>query len=169
MDLEIVTERLRLRPLASSDLEPLFAILGDAVTMRWYPRPFDRDGVEAWIARTRDSYAINGFGLLAIEDRGSGGFLGDCGPTLQHVDGEPHVELGWHVRRDRWGRGIAPEAGAACRDWCWSNLEVDHLISLVRPENRQSCRVAEKLGMSVHHTTTHADLFHLVYRIDREA
>ena len=38
------TERLRLRPYAAdgSDLDALQAVLGDPVSMRWYPAPFDR-------------------------------------------------------------------------------------------------------------------------------
>lgn len=167
MGIEITTERLRLRELRAVDVQPLLGILGDAETMRWYPRPFDRDGVVGWIARNVESYEINGFGLLGIEDRFTGEFLGDCGPSVQDVEGQPHVELGWHVAREHWGRGIAPEAGAACRDWCWVNLDVDHLISLIRPENRQSWRVAEKLGMTVQREAMHADLLHLVYWLDR--
>lgn len=166
MHIEITTERLHLRPFTEADVDPLLAILGDAETMRWYPQPYTRDGVVGWIARNMKAYE-DGFGLLATEDRKTDEFLGDCGPTIQEVEGEPHVELGWHVRRDRWGQGIATEAGAGCRDWCWTNLEVDHLISLIRPENRQSCRVAEKLGMRVWRETNRAGLRHFVYRIDR--
>jgi RimJ/RimL family protein N-acetyltransferase len=167
VDLVIDTERLRLRPLALGDVDALALVLGDAETMRWYPAPLDRDGVVAWIEKQRERYDRDGFGLLGVEERASGELLGDCGATIQRVDDEPHVELGWHTRRDRWGEGIATEGGAACREWCWTNLDVDHLISLVRPENRQSWRVAEKLGMTVWRETMHADLLHRVYRIDR--
>lgn len=163
----IETERLRLRRLTTDDVGPLLAVLGDAETMRWYPEPFDRDGVAAWIERAIQSYERHGFGLLAVEDRSTGELVGDCGPTVQLVDGEPHVELGWHTRRDRWGQGIATEGGAACRDWCFANLAVDHLISLIRPENRQSWRVAEKLGMSIWKETTRATFRHYVYRLAR--
>ena len=45
------TERLLLRPFVSDDLDELFAILGDPETMRYYPRPYTRDEVIAWIAR----------------------------------------------------------------------------------------------------------------------
>jgi len=44
---------------------------------------------------------------------------------------------------------------------------VEPIISLIRPENLQSRRVAEKLGMTVWRETTHADLAHLVYAIQR--
>jgi ribosomal-protein-alanine N-acetyltransferase len=167
MTIELITSRLRLRPFEETDLEPLLAILGDAETMRWYPAPFDRDRVVSWISGNRESYERNGFGLVAIEDRETGEFLGDVGPTIQDVDGVPHVELGWHVRRDRWGEGIATEAGLACRGWSWDNLDVDHLISLIRAENLPSRRVAEKLGMSTWRESTRHDLPILVYRIER--
>ena len=164
---ELNTGRLRLRPLTDDDVEPLLEILGDAETMTWYPAPYDRDGVVEWVARTRQSYEANGFGLFGVVERSTGGFLGDCGPTIQHVDGEPHVELGWHVRRDRWGEGIATEAGAACRDWCFETFEMNHLISLIRPENRPSWRVAEKLGFTIWRETDRAGYRHFVYRLDR--
>ena len=165
-EFELLTGRLRLRPLAPGDIDPLFAVLGDPETMRWYPAPFDRAGVQEWILRWTASYRTNGFGLLAVEERATGELLGDCGPTVQVVDSQSHVELGWHVRRDRWGEGIATGAGAACRDWCFGELGLDHVISLIRPENRQSWRVAEKLGMTVWNETEHAGLRHRVYRLD---
>jgi ribosomal-protein-alanine N-acetyltransferase len=167
VDLAIRTDRLRLRPMTFDDLDALSLVLGDPETMRWYPAPLDRPGVLRWIERNLERYEADGFGLLAVEDRATGEVLGDCGPTIQLVDDEPHVELGWHTRRDRWGEGIATEGAAACREWCWVNLDVDHLISLIRPENRQSWRVAEKLGMTVWLETMHANLLHRVYRIDR--
>jgi RimJ/RimL family protein N-acetyltransferase len=111
--------------------------------------------------------STTGSGLLAVEDLETGEFLGDCGPTIQHVDDVPHVELGWHTRRDRWGQGIATEGGAACRQWCWANLDVDHVVSLIRPENRQSRRVAEKLGMTIWRETMRTELPHFVYGLDR--
>jgi len=72
----------------------------------------------------------------------------------QRVDDEPLVEVGWHVRRDLWGRGLATEAGMACRDYAFDELRVERLVSIIRPENRASCRVAEKVGMTVWRETT---------------
>jgi RimJ/RimL family protein N-acetyltransferase len=165
----IETERLRLRPLrpGDDDLDALHAVLGDAESMRFYPAPFDRDAVRGWIAGQHERYARDGFGLLAIEDRATGRLLGDCGPTVQSVDGETFVELGWHVLRARQGQGIASEAGAACRDAAFASLDVDGLISLIRPENAASRRVAEKLGFDVWRGTVRAGWGHLVYRHDR--
>ena len=75
----------------------MLAVLGDARSMRYYPAPFDRAATRAWIDRQVERYERDGFGLLVIEDRTTGAVLGDCGPTVQSVDGERFVELGWHV------------------------------------------------------------------------
>ena len=49
--------------------------------------------------------------------KSSGEVIGDCGLTRQTVDGVDEIEIGYHVRRDLWGRGLAPEAAGACRDY----------------------------------------------------
>jgi ribosomal-protein-alanine N-acetyltransferase len=161
------TGRLLLRPFHEGDADDLFEILGDAETMRFYDAPFTREQVESWVRKNLDRYTRDGTGLWAIEDRGTGEFLGDCGLVHQLVDGVDEVEVGWHVKRSRWGQGIAPEAGAACRDRAFGELGLERIISLILPDNIQSRRVAEKLGMSVEKETAFGPqgLPHFVYAI----
>jgi RimJ/RimL family protein N-acetyltransferase len=165
----IETERLRLRPFRDdmSDLEALLEVLGDEASMRYYPAPFDREGALGWIERQLERYERDGFGLLVIEDRATGALIGDCGPTVQEADGESFVELGWHVLRARQGQGVATEAGAASRDAAFASLDESFLISLIRPENQPSRRVAEKLGFEIWRGTIRAGWGHLIYRLDR--
>jgi RimJ/RimL family protein N-acetyltransferase len=139
--------------------------LGDAETMRFYPHPFSRDESEDWILRNIKRYEDDGFGLYAIEDKETGEFLGNCGPVRQFVEGAPETELGWHIKRSHWGRGIAPEAGAACRDHAFEELGQRRLISLIQPVNVPSQRVAEKIGMKVEREVMYAGLPHLVYAL----
>jgi RimJ/RimL family protein N-acetyltransferase len=159
------TGRLRLRPLDPADADALAAVLGDPRTMRWYPHAFSREEVETWIARNRNLWEERRLGLWGLELKETGELIGDCGPTIQHVEGVDEIELGWHVRRDRWGQGLAPEAAAACRDLCLGERGITRLIALVRPENTQSGRVAEKIGMTVAFETMHANLRHYVYSL----
>lgn len=138
--------------------------------MRFYPHPFSVEESRAWIERTRQRYELDGFALLAVEDRTTGDFLGNVGPAVQVVDGVDEVELGWSIAPAHTRQGIATEAAIACRDWVWSTLAVDHVISLVRPENLASCRVAEHLGMSIWKDVTWGSLdpkTHHVYRANR--
>jgi [ribosomal protein S5]-alanine N-acetyltransferase len=166
-DFRLETERLRMRRYRPDDLDDLYAMFSDPEHMRWYPAPFDLESTQAWLDRQIAAYGTRGYALWIVEDRASGAFLGTAGPTLQTVEDVDEVEIGWHTRPGRKGEGIAPEAGAAARDWAFANLEVDHLISLVLPENLASCRVAEKIGMHVDRLADYKGLLHRIYRIDR--
>jgi RimJ/RimL family protein N-acetyltransferase len=161
------TNRIILREFCLDDVDALSIVLSDAETMRFYPSPYDRAGVETWITRNMSRYAKDGHGLWAMILKTSGELIGDCGPTVQEVDGTNEVELGYHLRRDRWGRGLATEAVCACRDLVFERLAVDHIISLIRPENLPSRRVAERVGMKVWKDVVWRNLPHMVYRLDR--
>ena len=97
--------------------------------------------------------------------KSSGDVIGDCGLTRQTVDAMDEIEIGYHVRRDLWGRGLAPEAARACRDYGFAELGAQRLISLIRPENLPSRRVAEKVGLSLWKEVMWRDLPHCVYMI----
>jgi RimJ/RimL family protein N-acetyltransferase len=162
------TSRLILREFVPGDADALARAISDPETMRFYPSPFERAEVEEWIARNIRRYRANGYGLWAVDLKATGEMIGDCGITLQEVDGEHLPEIGYHQRRDMWGQGLATEAALACRDYAFRALEADLLISLIRPENAASCRVAERNGMTVGKETVRVGLRHSVYRISRE-
>jgi ribosomal-protein-alanine N-acetyltransferase len=161
------TPRLILREFQMDDIDALAHVICDRETMRFYPTPFDRNGVEEWISRNRNRYAKDGHGLWAMVLKANGELIGDCGLTVQNVEGIDEIEIGYHVRRDCWGQGFATEAARACRDFGFSRLPIERLISLIRPENLASRRVAEKNGMQVWKEIVRAGLPHLVYVIDR--
>jgi [ribosomal protein S5]-alanine N-acetyltransferase len=163
------TPRLVLREFQFEDLDALSAVLSDPETMRYYPMSFDRAAVADWIQRNRTRYANDGYGLWAMILKSTRELIGDCGLVRQSVDGVDEIEIGYHVRRDLWGQGYATEAARACRDYGFVNLKVDRLISLIRPENLASRRVAEKNGMAIWKEVTRADLLHYVYAINRDA
>ena len=161
------TRRVVLREFVSEDAVALARVLSDPETMRYYPAPYDRKDVEDWIARNRSRYASHGHGLWAMVLKSSGDLIGDCGLIKQEVDSETLVEIGYHVRRDLWGQGLAPEAALACRDYGFNRLPVDRLISLIRPENIPSRKVAEKNGLTLWKTIAWRGLPHCVYSITR--
>ena len=161
------TPRQILREFTPYDADALELILSDPETMRFYPSPFDRPGVEQWIERNMKRYAKDGHGLWALVLKSSGEMIGDCGLTVQEVDGLDEVEVGYHVRRDLWGQGLATEAARACRDYGFAHWPVERVISLIRPENLPSRRVAEKNGMTVWKEIVWRGLPHFVYAIRR--
>ncbi len=162
------TPRLILREFVPADVDALARILSDPETMRFYPMPFDHTGVEEWIARNRRRYANEGHGLWAMVLKTTQEVIGDCGLVVQEVDNTNEIEIGYHVRRDHWNHGFATEAARACRDFGFAHLPVDRLISLIRPENLPSRRVAENNGMTVWKEVVRVGLPHLVYAIRKD-
>jgi [ribosomal protein S5]-alanine N-acetyltransferase len=143
------TKRLTLREMTLDDIDDLLEALSDPESMQFYPKPFDRPMTQMWIERNMQRYAQHGFGLWAIILKESGQLIGDCGLVVQEVDGIEEIEIGYHIRRDLWGQGLATEAAQACREYGFSQLGLDKLVSLINPANMASRRVAEKNGMKI--------------------
>jgi len=157
------TNRLRLRPLALDDTDPLLAIWGDPEAMRWYPAPLDRDGMLHRIRRQLEPYP-SGAGQLGIVLKDSGALIGNCGPVWQDVDGAQELEIGYSVRPDHWRHGYATEAASAALCYARETLHVPDPISLIRPGNLASRRVAEKNGARLEKTVFWRDYDHCVFR-----
>ncbi len=146
------------------DAPALHAVVGDAETMRWYPRGFTREEVDAWIERQIARYPT-GTGLLGMVLKETGAFIGDCGAVWQEVEDAVEPEIGYHVRRDYWDRGLATEAARSVRDYAFETVGVDHVISMIRPENLASRRVAEKNGLTLDRVIFWRGYEHGVYRL----
>lgn len=66
----------------------------------------------------------------------------------QRVDGVSEIEVGYHLRRDFWGQGLATEAALGCLEYGFTTLDRRRFVSLIHPQNMASRRVAEKVGMT---------------------
>ena len=144
------TESVRFRHLELADLDDVTALLVDFDPMRGDRPPSTRDDAARWIEWQERNHAEHGFGLWVVETH-DGTFVGDCGLTVQDVEGTPHVELGYHLLAGERGCGYASEAAGAVRD-CAAAHGVEHLVALVRPDNTPSQRVARSVGMEVERT-----------------
>lgn len=163
----IETERLILRQLRPDDLDAMHAYLGDAETMKYYPAPYTREFVRQGIEKNIARYAKYGYGLFGVVLKESGEFIGDCGLAWQDLPGGDELEVGYHFHRTHWGHGYATEAARACIEYAFRNAGVDHVISLIRPENVPSQRVAERNGLKISRQVVWRGLLHDVWRINR--
>ena len=145
--MEIETKRLILREMMPEDFAPLFEILSDKETMQHYPAPFDAEKVRRWIAWNIGNYAEYGFGLWAVVLKETGEMIGDCGMTIQNIDGECLPEIGYHIHKRYQRRGFGSEAARAVRDWTFENTEYDCLYSYMKHTNTGSCFTALANGM----------------------
>ncbi len=149
-DPSIKTQRLTLRAMSMDDVDTMHLLFTDPRVMASFDgQLFDRPMTERWVRRNLEHQEQHGYGLFAVILRKDGELIGDCGLEHMVIEGTPDVELGYDLRSPYWGRGLATEAAAAVRDFAFKQLEIPRLISLIRPANVASRRVAEKIGMTM--------------------
>lgn len=165
--ISLESERLRLRQFRAEDFEPYAVICADPEVMRHLGPGQPLARWEAWrqMAMILGHWQLRGFGLWAVEERATGALVGRIG--FFEPDGWPGFELGWMLRRESWGKGYATEGARCALAHAFTTMGRTHLISLIRPDNAPSIRVAERIGERLE---GRVDLFGaeaLVYGIDR--
>ena len=142
----IETERLFLREMMESDFDALYKVLADPSIMQHYPYTFDENRVRNWIQRNIERYRIFGFGLWAVCLKETGEMIGDCGLTLQLIDGQIKPEIGYHIRADKQRNGYAKEAAIVVRDWTFNNTPFQIVYSYMKYTNEPSVKTAISYG-----------------------
>ena len=143
----IQTKRLVLREYTLEDFDDIFEILSDEETMQHYPKPYDAQMTRRWIERNLQYYKDYGFGIWAVTLKETGKFIGDCGLTIQNIDGELLPEIGYHIHKKFWRQGYGSEAAKAVRDWAFRNTAYDCLYSYMKYTNIGSYSTAIANGM----------------------
>jgi len=146
--MNIETERLVLRELNYDDFEALYAVLADSDIMQHYSYTFDEKRVRNWITRNIERYRVFGFGLFALCLKDTGEMIGDCGLTMQDINGFIRPEIGYHLRADMQRKGYAKEAASAVRDWAFTNTSFNALYSYMKSSNLPSYMCAQSWGCS---------------------
>jgi RimJ/RimL family protein N-acetyltransferase len=141
------TERLRMRAFRDADLDAYAAMCADPEVMRYLGTGVTLDRSESWrsMAGFLGHWALRGYGMWALEEKATGTLVGRSG--FLNPEGWPGFELGWTLGRPFWGKGFASEAARRALDYAFAELGRQRVISLIRPANTPSMRVADRLGM----------------------
>ena len=147
----IVTERLVMRPLASHDIDPIFALFANWNVVRYLstpPWPYVRDDARAFVdavasgSGPEQAFAIllNGalIGIIGVRMRPPGNLQRGTGPNIGYWLGEPY-----------WGHGYMTEAARGFIAMVFERHDGDMIYSGAFTENAASLRVQEKIGFSV--------------------
>lgn len=163
------TARLRLRAFTARDLDAYAAICADPEVMRHIGTggPVGRDVAWRHLALFLGEWSLNGHGMWALERRSDGTLIGRVG--FLQPEGWPGCELAWTLARGAWGQGFATEAVAAARAFGREQLGLGPLISLIRPDNSRSIRLAERLGATCEGPIGFLGSEALVYRHPEES
>jgi RimJ/RimL family protein N-acetyltransferase len=140
------TERLRLRAFRNSDHAAYAAMCADPEVMRYIGTGVTLSPADAWrsMAGILGHWQLLGYGMFAAEVKATGELAGRIG--FLDPPGWPGFELGWLLGRGHWGQGYAIEGARACLGHAFGPLGRDRVVSLIRPGNERSIRVAERLG-----------------------
>jgi RimJ/RimL family protein N-acetyltransferase len=163
----LTTERLVLREMTPDDLDFVAEMMGHPEVTRYYPKQYSREEARHWLERQRERYRRDGHGLWLVTLKSTGEAVGQVGLAIQDVDGVREPEVGWLLHRAYWGNGYATEAGAAARDAAFERWRYPHVISLIRPENVPSQRVATRIGLQPGRRVLFHGFVHIVYRSNR--
>ncbi len=174
--IDIETTRLRLRRWIDADFEPLVAMNADPRVMEFFPSTASRKETEDLWSRIHDHFETHGFGLWAMEVDGIfAGWLGLMRPRFE-AHFTPCVEVGYRLRTEFWGRGLATEGARAVLRYGFERLKLEEIVSFTVPSNTRSRRVMEKIGLTFSEDFDHPLIaeghpmrHHVLYRISRTA
>jgi len=143
-EIRIETPRLILRPPRTADLDAWTGMMLDPQTARFIGGVLPRPLCWRQIMTIIGAWHATGFAMFSVIEKETGRWVGRLGPW--QPEGWPGAEIGWSIVRDCWGKGYAVEGAAAAADWAFDTLGWPEMIHAIAPENRNSQRVAEKLG-----------------------
>jgi RimJ/RimL family protein N-acetyltransferase len=152
---ELLTERLRLRPLTKDDLgdlHPTYQRRKDVKRyLQWEVHDHDEPtkNLEKRLAMSR--LTGDGDGLIyAVElpepDGGHDRIIGNVSIFLKSAK-DAQFEVGWVFHPAVYGQGLAPEAAEALLELCFNTLKAHRVFAELDARNEASARLCEHLGM----------------------
>lgn len=151
---DVETERLVLRRFREGDADLLEPVFAKPEVWRFpYGRGMTRNETQRFVARQLEEWDRFGLACWLAATKAEGRVVGYLGISVPHFlpDILPAVEVGWRLDPDVWGRGLATEGAIAALDEAFGPLGLERVCSAPQTDNLASCRVCERLGMTLEH------------------
>lgn len=171
----INTERIGLRNWLEEDLNPFIDMNQDEQVMEFFPEKLSSSESERFFRKVIPLIEERGYAWFAaehLEDNAFMGFVGLSHPSFE-ADFTPCLEIGWRLRSEFWGQGLATEAAQACLDFAWEDLKEKEVYSFTAVLNKRSEKVMQKIGMERVGEFNHPDVPegnplvpHVLYKIE---
>ena len=142
------TSRLILKPGTLADAPNLVILNSDPEVVRYTGDGPLRNILEAEeVVKERlipqfQKYRMGRFNTF-LKD---GTFIGWCG--LKYFPENDEVDLGYRLMKKYWGQGYATEASKICLKYGFETLGLKRIVARAMPENVNSIKVMQKLGMT---------------------
>ncbi|NOZ54860.1 MAG: GNAT family N-acetyltransferase [Gammaproteobacteria bacterium] len=175
---ELETERLILKQWKDSDYRVFTGMSSDPEVMRYYPSLMSRSESNEMADKIRSLISDKGWGFWAVEEKDDNKFIGFVGlhEPVPELSFSPCVEIGWRIRKEKWGKGFATEAAKEALNFAFEVLKLDKVYSFSTVKNQKSRAVMERLGMiNTHKNFEHPEIptdsplrDHVLYEVRRE-
>jgi RimJ/RimL family protein N-acetyltransferase len=143
----LATKRLALRRFSADDLDWFAALYSDDRFARYLGGTRDRIKAEALLrGRILEYYdAHPGLGIWVTTERATDAVVGFH--LLNHIQGEPFIQVGYALRPEAWGRGFATEMALAILRYGFVDLGLPRIVAIASLPNAASHRVLAKIGL----------------------
>ncbi|HEX8839247.1 MAG TPA: GNAT family N-acetyltransferase [Sphingomicrobium sp.] len=146
------TERLLLREWDPEDEERFYAVMNRPEVMRHLGGLQTSEEWHAAFERVVGFQRNYGHTFWIVEDGAGREILGFCGIKRVNAPGAGDLtgrhEIGWRLRPESWGQGIAKEAAIASLDLAFGPLDAPDVIATTIPANEPSQGLMKRLGMT---------------------
>lgn len=144
------TAGIVIRPFVGDDRTSVYAAIRESIDtispwMSWCHSGYSMREAEDWLALCEKNWQAQADREFGIFDAGSNEVLGCVGVNqFNHVHN--FANLGYWVRTNRTGRGVASTAARLAAQFAFRELRISRIEIVARVDNIASRRVAEKIG-----------------------
>jgi RimJ/RimL family protein N-acetyltransferase len=146
------TKRLKLEKFQTGDEQLLFDLDSNPNVIKYVGG--ERASIEVYrdtIINYLDFYSLNrDCGFFKVIYKNTNEFIGwfHLRPEQDNPDDFSLLELGYRLKEEFWGQGLATEGSEALLKKAFTDLHVDIVSAMAYHENKASFRIMEKIGMS---------------------
>lgn len=177
MDFIFESRRLIFRHWKESDKADFQKMNSDPAVMEFFPKMLASAESDTLADKIIIHLKKYNYGLWAVETKEENGFIGFIGfnNTLFEADFTPCIEIGWRLKKEAWGKGLATEGARRCLEYGFETLGFTTVYSFTAVLNERSSNVMKKIGMEQAGYFNHPNIAidnrlnkHVLYKITKD-
>lgn len=149
MSVYIETDRLILRSFSIEDIPALIKNSQEESVKDYMPHLVCKNTIEAtrWICNINklqmDDESTNiSLAIILKDSLKCIGYISlDSNFMLDNLS-----EISFYISEQYWNKGLVTEATTHFCNWCFDNLPIKRIAAIVRPDNKASAKVIQKIG-----------------------
>lgn len=152
-----------------SDLDEACSMFQNKQFIACYGVAFSKEEVYERLMSDINHWEQHGFGLWIWRDKASQHFIGRAGLKSITIHEKSEVELGYAIKPEYWGKGVALEMSLMAIELGFNILSLPSLICFTQARNQQSLRVMKKLGFQYEKDFIYLGFLQKLHRLKKSA